>query len=673
MDYKQAADYINANPSQFLQRDRHNGFICPICDSGRGKNGTGITSKDGKHFTCWAGNCFANATVTNILALKAGITDTSRENFRQVVEAAARVAGIILDSDEYCNGKVEKKFFSKSLRQGKNCTDQNLPIDKGYIARCCQNLSQTDYLSKRGISLATAAKFAIGYDDNFSTGGKRWQAVIFFTGESSYEARNCDATATGGERHRKCGTGQIFNREALQSTEPTFVCESIIDALSIIEVGGNALSAGGTSGVNMLINAIQGEEVVTPRLILSFDNDEAGRKATATALTKLQEIDFPCESATEAICGDVKDANEALCKDPVKFRSEVSKAIYNAKEHAEAENEAIYEAYMQECAAVLVPELAQEISAHKNFFPTGFPTLDMVLDGGFYAGLYTLGAVSSVGKTTFCLQIADNVAAQGLDVLFFSLEMSKFELMSKSLSRLSYLAARNNSNLEAVTTREILSDKYRERRATLSAVLDALEIYGEYAEHIFLKEGMGNVGVADIRQAVRRHIRITGRRPLVLVDYLQILAPPEMRLSDKQATDKNVLELKRLSRDMNIPILGISSLNRENYNSPINMAAFKESGAIEYGSDVLIGLQHNGMDYVDDESDADRKSRIRDLKRENIEREFGDLPIAVQLKVMKNRNGRKSGAVFNFYPRYNFFEESAANCPRVPTVEREMR
>ena len=146
-----------------------------------------------------------------------------------------------------------------------------------------------------------------------------------------------------------------------------------------------------------------------------------------------------------------------------------------------------------------------------------------------------------------------------------------------------------------------------------------------------------------------------------------------MRLSDKQSTDKNVLELKRLSRDMNIPILGISSLNRENYNSPINLAAFKESGAIEYGSDVLIGLQHNGMDYVDDESDADRKSRIRDLKRENIEREFDNLPIAVQLKVMKNRNGRKSGAVFNFYPRYNFFEESAANCPRVPTVEREMR
>ena len=46
-----------------------------------------------------------------------------------------------------------------------------------------------------------------------------------------------------------------------------------------------------------------------------------------------------------------------------------------------------------------------------------------------------------------------------------------------------------------------------------------------------------------------------------------------------------------------MPIVGISSFNRENYTAPVNLSSFKESGSIEYSSDVLIGLQYDGMDY----------------------------------------------------------------------------
>lgn len=68
----------------------------------------------------------------------------------------------------------------------------------------------------------------------------------------------------------------------------------------------------------------------------------------------------------------------------------------------------------------------------------------------------------------------------------------------------------------------------------------------------------------------------------------------------KDATDKrNIGEttrnLKRMSRDFKIPIVVISALNRDNYAAPISMAAFKESGGIEYGADVLIGLQLTGL------------------------------------------------------------------------------
>jgi replicative DNA helicase len=53
---------------------------------------------------------------------------------------------------------------------------------------------------------------------------------------------------------------------------------------------------------------------------------------------------------------------------------------------------------------------------------------------------------------------------------------------------------------------------------------------------------------------------------VIIIDYLQILSLAELRGSDKQNTDKSVFELKRLSRDFKIPIIGISSLNRDNYN-----------------------------------------------------------------------------------------------------------
>ena len=655
VNHKQVAEYLNANPQLFFLQDKHKGYICPICGSGQGKNGTGISTKDGKHFTCWAGNCFTNETVTNIFSLKAGVTDISQANFRQVVEAAAKETGIVIDDDV----QGQETFSSTSLINLRKLEkNEEKPIPMEYIKKCKENLTKTDYFAKRGISLTTLANFSVGYDEHFLAGsGKIWQAVLFFTSKSSYEARNCDSGATGSERHRKHGAGRIFNREALSSNEPVFVCESIIDALSIIEVGGQAVSAGGTSGINSLLQVIKNGEVSAPRLLLALDNDEAGQKATDKAMAELREIGYPSESVTKTIVGEHKDANEALCANREEFCVNVTKALDEAREHIEAEQATLYEEYMRTCAVDLLPIFSQEIERHTDCYSTGFAMLDNVLDGGLSAGLYTLGAVSSVGKTTFCLQVADNIAAQGQDVLVFSLEMSKFELMAKSLSRLTYLVSKRNDAVEPVTTREVLGNRYRASKSMQTAVIEAMSNYGEFAEHIFLKEGIGDLGVREIREAVKLHIRATGRQPVVVVDYLQILAPPEHRLSDKQATDKNILELKRLSRDVGIPILGISSLNRESYNSPINLAAFKESGAIEYGSDVLLGLQHNGMDYDDDETESARKQRIRDLRHENQEREFGNLPIAVQLKVLKNRNGRKGSVVFNFHPRYNFFEE----------------
>ena len=87
----------------------------------------------------------------------------------------------------------------------------------------------------------------------------------------------------------------------------------------------------------------------------------------------------------------------------------------------------------------------------------------------------------------------------------------------------------------------------------------------------------------------------------MLIDYLQIVAPADMRATDKQNTDKAVLELKRISRDFKIPVIGISSFNRDSYKAgggvnqgKVSMTDYKESGAVEYSADVLIGLEFAG-------------------------------------------------------------------------------
>ena len=144
---------------------------------------------------------------------------------------------------------------------------------------------------------------------------------------------------------------------------------------------------------------------------------------------------------------------------------------------------------------------------------------------------------------------------------------------------------------------------------------------------------------------------------MVLIDYLQIIAPADVRATDKQNTDKAVLELKRLSRDYSIPIIGISSFNRDNYTAPVNMASFKESGAIEYSSDCLIGLQYDGMDYQEGEADKAREKRIRELMRQAVEDGKAGKPQRIQVKVLKHRNGSKGDAILDFYPMFNYFTD----------------
>lgn len=316
----------------------------------------------------------------------------------------------------------------------------------------------------------------------------------------------------------------------------------------------------------------------------------------------------------------------------------------------EKRHKSMLEQYKGANAKDSIDEFIDGIQKNANTPPTstGFPRLDEVLSGGMREGLTVIGAISSLGKTTMAQQIADNVAQSGRDVLFISLEMARTELMSKSISRETLLEVlENDGDIRNAKTSIGITDASKHKKYSNDEkrlINTAIKRYTEYAGNIYIVEAFGQIGFQDVRELVKIHHEKTGQAPLVIIDYLQIMKPDDPRATDKTNTDKAVNGLKQISRDFKTTIVAISSLNRDSYNIPMSLKAFKESGAIEYSSDVLIGLDFTKM--------------LDDAKEMDFEEEKDKVPRNITLTILKNRNGRTGKRINYLYdPRFNYFEE----------------
>lgn len=689
MDKDTARQTIRANWRQIIPRltgpakDKANGeqsWICPFC--GHGAHGDGLTfdptSQDGNSL-----HCFGCSFHGDIIDLYMKLTGTS---YTEALSLLAQEIGITIDGQApsgqqkppHAQTAEEPAGQQKSRTQATAAAtdgqenpggedEQQEPDYTAFFEEANRHLTETDY--HRGISLETLNRYKVGFVPNWRH-PKAPPAVppsprlIIPTSPHSYLARDtrkpipADAAKYA---KSKVGRVHIFNPAALAADQPVFVVEGELDALSIIDVGGAAVALGSVSNWKKFAELVKAQPPTHP-IVLALDQDARGQEAEKQLADTLKGLQVPFYR--QNVTGQHKDANEALNTDRPAFSAAIAAAAAAAQEEADAEKEARREELEKEAAAYTLQDFISQISASAaaSYTPTGFDNLDALLDGGLYAGLYVVGAISSLGKTTFCLQIADQIAAAGQDVLIFSLEMARNELIAKSISRITLTLDMElySSTAHAKTTRGILTgSRYaRYNREEKELIQKAISMYGDYAKHIYIVEGVGDVGVKEIRQRVERHVKITGRRPVVLIDYLQIMAPADVRATDKQNTDKAVLELKRMSRDLGIPVIGISSLNRDNYTEPISMKAFKESGAIEYSSDVLIGLQYMGMDYAEGEGKDARERRIRELIQQNFAAARDGMPQKIQLKILKNRNGGKGDSLFDFYPMFNYFTVS---------------
>lgn len=626
-------------------------YKCPLCGSGSGgagSDGAFSIDHDGVH-----GKCFSCGFYGDIFDLEAAKTGKSLSEATRAVVArydlpsftgsekpAAAPAFVPADPPPAVD-------FSAQIRLAAD----RLPGSPG-----------EQYLSGRGFTQETMKRFMLGYDPD-----KRAITIPYNKAGSYYSARALDPAAQ--LKHWKpAGIPSIlFNAEALQGSDPVFVVESPLCAISIMQEGGSAVALAGATNLQLLLRELS-EVPSPPVLLISLDNDEAGQKAKDQLTEKLTAAGIGFLVCN--VSGACKDPNEQLQKDPASLRACIAAGIEAAAARAEELKAKAAAAYLETSTAGTFDGFLDYLrrNANRNPIPTGFPSLDKILNGGLVPGLYIMGAVSSLGKTALMVNFADNIAAAGTDVLYFSLEMSKYELMARSVSRLSFKMAgdRKENTDDAFTTFGVLFGA-KNISGPGSLLSDAMEAYRQLvAPHIWYFEGVGSISVDEIKEKVQTHITKTGRKPVVFVDYLQIIQPPDPRATDKHNTDVIVTTLKQLSRDEDIPVFCISSLNRMNYNEPVNMAAFKESGAIEYGSDVLIGLQLYGIGYKAGEKEQARKARIQEI----VTKAEKDDCISIQVRVLKNRNGRRGeSGELKFTKKFNSFFEIPEDFKEVYTDE----
>ena len=639
MNRKEVIKYIKMQEPSFLQAapKKANGqltYICPVCGNGTGESGDGIARKQaGENYTCF--KCKALGEEKYSMSVIDLYMEQNQCDFNMAVTKLCDYYHIVMNWDGTYKADNEQILENMPTSQEQKPKQDYSQYHYNCMMRLYENKQAMDYLKARGLSEKTLSHFMVGYDPQDET-------IILPTSDYSHTARKIASNTPKNERYKHYGAIELLNKEVLYADhKQIYVVEGEIDTLSLEEVGAKAVGLGSASNYKKLVDEIKKANCKSA-FILALDNDETGQKAQKTLYDEMKKLQINVYQSN--VAGSFKDANERLQKDRQGLQEDANKDIACSN----YEKETNVAQYIDKFRDIL------NYNSTRKAVSTGIEKIDKLLDGGFYAGLYCIGAISSLGKTTLTLQIADYIASCEKDVIIFSLEMAKSEIMAKSISRLTYdLAEYNNiDETNARTTRAVLQQKYSEikkyQEQQQQLFLMALNKYEqEIAKHLYIYEGIGNISVKEILNAVSKHKAITGNTPIVIIDYLQILAPYDPKYSDKQNTDKAVLELKRISRDYNTPVIAISSFNRNSYKDDASMTSFKESGAIEYSSDVLIGLDLYGVEVIDKKTG---KTNIEELKSKDTRE--------INFRVLKNRNGRTgTSVVIGYKPKFNKFME----------------
>lgn len=437
------------------------------------------------------------------------------------------------------------------------------------------------------------------------------------------------------------------------------------------------------------------------RFIIATDNDRAGKECSEILKGIFKKRDLPfidCQGSVgdnpEALFLDgCKDANDSLKKDRKAFAVRIRTAVTKFEDISELQKTKSLDAYREANSATSVLNLLKiDMEAPEELdnvpMKTHFRALDALLGDELMPGsIFSIGGYSGTGKTTLALQIADQMAVcEGRDILYFCLEQSPRILLAKSLSRLTFFNDRykpfstdtqrkgdayyHASKLSKTATGILQKQKWRKAtKDEKEAVKKAEREYALYSDRIFFFEPKKpsksddagedwGMNARDISEIVKNHIAMTGNKPVVFIDYLQILTP--MNQSDSnlfKTIEDNFKEIKKLAVSEDLLVFVISALNRSgekdsDQGSQGSLTAFRGSAIIEYSSDYAISLQDR--DKADKK--ADKKARERDDDAEAKPEKDPLAPKEINMTVLKNRLGEMDKSCrFQFYGAFNAY------------------
>jgi len=254
--------------------------------------------------------------------------------------------------------------------------------------------------------------------------------------------------------------------------------------------------------------------------------------------------------------------------------------------------------------------------------PTGFMDLDEATTGLHPGDLIVIGARPGMGKTAFCLNIVTNAAiSEKRPIAVFSLEMTKEQLV------LRMICAEAEVDSKAVRSGYHSKEDYRKLVNSAGRLADA---------PIYIDDSFNSV--LEIRAKSRR-LKSEHGLGLIVIDYLQLMSGTNSNTSREQVISDISRSLKALAKDLSVPIIVISQLNRScemrgGDKRPL-IADLRESGAIEQDADIILFLYRG--EYYPDVKDAEEG--------------------LAELNIAKQRNGPTKRIKLSFLDKYTKFKD----------------
>ncbi len=613
------------------------GVICPLCQSGSGPNGTGITENPRRpgSLKCW--KCGFQGDAIDLIKEWQGLT------YNEALEAAAEELSITIDEEpgkasnkadkgpQEAHNPTDNKQTTQTAKEAGNGPQEATPADyTEYYKACRARLNDPEaisYLQARGISPETATRLWLGYDpaaDPASAPGAMGNEykphpaprIIIPTTRAHYVGRAIDPDTPKGyikmnpSREKGAGSIGLFNNMGLYKGAATvFITEGAFDALSVIEAGQEAIALNSTSNTEKLIKQLEAKPTAA-KLVLCLDNDEAGNKATEGLKEALQRLNV--NYVTADICGGHKDPNEALTSDRMAFIEAVEVAAAMPGSEKPKDD---------------IDKFLEDIQSEKyKPYKTGLSFFDELLCGGpVRETLLLLLAAPGVGKTTLCAQIAERMAKDKKPVIYINLEMSKNQMLAKAISSRATKAGTRMSMLQVM-------QGYNWTETQRRAILSAAEEYRKEVQ-AFLSYNPDNLG-SDLNE-IRDYLKKKGdaamaegkEAPVIILDYLHLINSKE-NIDDKNLIKKAVIMLKHYALTYKTFVIGIAATNRtSNTAGRITLESGRDSSNIEYTADYQLALNYE--DLENGKADASDADKIAALQAES--------PRRMILRILKSR------------------------------------